>query len=213
MASRLLYLARHGEADRGPELPDGNDDGPLTARGVEQAQHLADRLAGVAFAAIHHSTLGRAEQTAATVAARHPGAPLHPDDLLRECIPSVPDRYYLTPGQVEFFESWSDLPSALEDGPAQFAAALGVYACPTPDGDDEDVVRELIVSHGNLINAFVAHAVDGPPWTWLNLVDDYCALSAVLYRTGHPPLLLAYNDTGHLPPDLRGVGRPTAWRV
>lgn len=216
MADRLLYLARHGEAERGPEQSDGSQDGELTPRGIEQCEHLAQRLAAVPLTVIHHSTLARATQTAQIVAKEHPGIPMHPDDLLRECIPAVPEAQYLTPAQAAFFDSWADIPDALRDGPAQAAAALGVYATPTPEpaptGGD-GVVRELVISHGNLINWFVGHAVDAPPWAWLNLVDDCCALSAVLYRRGHVPRLLAYNDTGHLPPQLRGVGRPAAWRV
>jgi broad specificity phosphatase PhoE len=66
MGSRLLYLVRHGEyVDGGTDI----DDGPLTEAGVRQSTLVGERLAGVPFAAVHHSTMERATQSASLIAA------------------------------------------------------------------------------------------------------------------------------------------------
>jgi phosphohistidine phosphatase SixA len=61
MANRLLYLARHGEAETAPAA--NPEDGDLTEIGRQQAKLLGKRLRGVPFAAIHHSPWTRAVQT------------------------------------------------------------------------------------------------------------------------------------------------------
>ena len=102
MADRLLYLARHGEAEAAQA--DNPADGELTETGRQRSNLLGKRLQGISFAALHHSPWTRAVQTAELVAKHLPGVPLHPSDLLQECIPAVPDRRRLTPSQAEFFD-------------------------------------------------------------------------------------------------------------
>jgi probable phosphoglycerate mutase len=65
MASRFLYLVRHGEA--------AGEDGSLTAAGQEQARLAGARLAAVPLAAIAHSPRPRAAQTARLIAGHRPG--------------------------------------------------------------------------------------------------------------------------------------------
>ncbi|HEX2851427.1 MAG TPA: histidine phosphatase family protein [Acidimicrobiales bacterium] len=70
-----LLLVRHGEsAPADPEHPhplvDGHGDPPLDPVGVEQAERVADRLAGEDISAIYVTTLQRTAQTAAPLAAR-----------------------------------------------------------------------------------------------------------------------------------------------
>jgi hypothetical protein len=67
----------------------------------------------------------------------------------------VPARQRLTSSQAEFFDH---LPKQrLAAGPAQAAAAIQAYAGPVTEDR-----RELIISHGNLINWFVTQALDAP---------------------------------------------------
>ncbi|MCO1579657.1 histidine phosphatase family protein [Crossiella sp. SN42] len=198
MANRLLYLLRHGEAA---------EDDSLTDRGRSQAELTAARLAGVPFAAVHHSTSPRAAATVKVLAEQLQAAPHHPSDLLRECIPSVPGPELLTPAQAGFFAGLT--PQVLaEEGPTQAAAALARYAGAA--GPDR---RELVVTHGNLIRHFVAVAMGAPEHAWLNLADYNCGLTVLLYRPGRPAVVVAYNDVGHLPPELRGTEFPAELRV
>ena len=64
--------------------------------------------------------------------------------------------------------------------------------------------RELLISHGNLINWFVAQALDAPDQAWLRMLDYSCALTVIMYFPDRTRLV-SYNDMGHLPPALRGT--------
>lgn len=201
---RLLYLVRHGAYDH--DAGTSVDDGRLTDLGRQQASLLADRLAGVHFDTVHHSTALRAVQTADVLAFSLADVPRHADELLRECIPTVPDDEILTDGQKEFFAQLP--PEVRAEGPLQAKAAVDRY---TTVGDTD--TRELVVSHGNLINYFTACAMDAPPHGWLRPVDYHCGLTVIRYSTENGPRLLTYNDVGHLPPELRGVDYPEPFRV
>lgn len=134
-----------------------------------------------------------------------PGIPLLSSDLLQECIPAVPERQRLTPSQVELFDH---LPKQrLAAGPAQAAAAIQAYA-----GAVTEDRRELIISHGNLINWFVAQALDAPNQAWLRMLDYSCALTVILYFPDRTRLI-CYNDMGHLPPSMRGTEYPLEARI
>ncbi|WKX71645.1 histidine phosphatase family protein [Streptomyces sp. XD-27] len=213
MAHRLLYLVRHGEyvSDRDDPL----DEGTLTENGRRQSRLVAERLRQVPFTAVHHSTERRAAQTAALITAELPGVPVHPSDLLRECIPAIPEPEAVTPAQTAFFDGLP--PESLDEGPRQAAAALRRYAGPVTDDGEGDGDRsagpELVVSHGNLINWFVCHALGGPASGWLRLLDYHCAVTVILYRSDGPAKLVTYNDASHLPPELRGTDYPVDWRI
>ena len=73
MAGLRLILARHGQTDANVHMaidsrPPG---GPLTEQGREQAESLADALAGEPVAGVYASTALRAQQTARPIADRH----------------------------------------------------------------------------------------------------------------------------------------------
>jgi serine/threonine-protein phosphatase PGAM5 len=198
MANRLLYLARHGESE--PAQAANPEDGELTETGRQQSELLGKRLQGIPFAAIHHSPWTRAVQTAEIVAEHLPGIPLLSSDLLQECIPAMPDRQRLTPSQAEFFDH---LPKQqVAAGPAQATAAIQAYAGPVAEDR-----RELIISHGNLINWFVAQALEAPDHAWLHMLDYSCALTVIMCFPDRARLI-SYNDMGHLPPSMRGTDYP-----
>src|SRR5712671_616841 len=65
----LLYLARHAQtASSAVDSFNGRGELPLTEHGREQARKLGQRLAGVPFAALYRSPLGRTAETAALIA-------------------------------------------------------------------------------------------------------------------------------------------------
>jgi probable phosphoglycerate mutase len=63
---------------------------------------------------------------------------------------------------------------------------------------------ELLVTHNFVIGWFVRHALDAPAWRWMGLNQFNCALTIIQIRTDLPPMLITFNDVGHLPLDLRG---------
>ena len=71
MPATRFILLRHGETEwNAVNREMGQLDSPLTARGLEQAQRLAHRVAALPFDALYSSDLGRATQTAQAIAHR-----------------------------------------------------------------------------------------------------------------------------------------------
>lgn len=116
---------------------------------------------------------------------------------MADAIPSVPTDEQLAaldPAYATFMSGFSA--QERTDGPVQMAAAISRFARP-PDPDKSDV-HELLVTHNFIIGGFVVHALNAEPWRWLTLSQDPCGLTRILYRSGRPPSLVAFNDVGHL---------------
>src|SRR5262249_40864864 len=119
--SRYLYLVRHGEQQ---DAQHGLPDGPLSPRGVRQAQAIAERLSGVPFEAAWTSPLQRAQETARIMADRLPALNPQPSALLMDCVPSGP-----TP---DLPHAWEPFFGAVTDdeiaaGEAQMADAVAEW--------------------------------------------------------------------------------------
>lgn len=80
----FLYIARHGQSN-GNTGADNTLDPLLSDVGLRQAELLGEYLSDVKFDAIFASTLTRAIQTAAGVAARQPGGPA-PIEVLADLV-------------------------------------------------------------------------------------------------------------------------------
>ncbi|BCJ55154.1 phosphoglycerate mutase [Actinoplanes sp. NBRC 14428] len=184
MASTWLYLVRHGEQDG--HAPDGG----LSELGRAQADRLGRRLRGVPFSVVHHSPLTRAAQTAGIVAGHLPRVPRHSCELVTDRTPVGPREEY-----PESWHAWLDGVPAEErdeDAVALRAAVrhLGVVG-------DEDR-QELVITHNFVIGWFVRHVLDAPQWRWIGLDQANCGITVVRWSTGRPPVLVSFNDTGHL---------------
>ena len=46
--------------------------------------------------------------------------------------------------------------------------------------------------------------MDAPAWRWIGLNQFNCALTIIQIQSGPPPVLISFNDMGHLPIELRG---------
>ena len=206
MASRFLYLVRHGEA--------AGEDGSLTAAGQEQARLAGARLAAVPLAAIAHSPRPRAAQTARLIAGHRPGVQLTESAVLGDYIPGDPDPATLPPPFARLVGSYTI--TERNGGAALARAAVEQFA---GAGEEQvgpagaDAVRhELIVTHNFLIGWFIRQALDAPDWRWLGLNQQHCALTVILYQTGRPASLVSFNDAAHLPRSLRWTGFPDQLR-
>jgi serine/threonine-protein phosphatase PGAM5 len=197
VASRFLYLLRHGEAA---------ENGDLSARGEEQARRAGERMGGVPLSAIYHSPQRRAARTAEIVAGCVPGARPAESGLLDDYIPSDPDPADLPPGYAQLIAGSTAGERAA--GPRLARQAVERFAGPGDialTGDDE---HELLVTHNFLIGWFVRDALGAPDWRWLGLNQQNGALTVVLYRPDRPPSLVSFNDASHLPKSLRWTGFP-----
>ncbi|PZF94461.1 histidine phosphatase family protein [Micromonospora deserti] len=208
MATRLLFLARHGEQDRPAGTPADVDppETGLSARGRRQATLLGERLREVPLDAVHHGPLRRAAETAELVAAARPGIPVYAAEEVGDHLPHDTDPAGLPPAYAQLLAGFS--PAERADGPRLTAEAGRRFATAPADGDR----RELLVTHTFLIAWFVRQALDAPERRWLGLNLHNCGLTVIRYRTGAPPGLIAVNDVAHLPPELRGTGLPADYR-
>lgn len=187
-----LYLVRHGEQQ---DAEYGLEDGPLSPRGMRQARAIADRLSGIPLTNAWHSPLERAAETASIMTERMPGLTSEPSALLMDCIPSGP-----TPDMPQAFLPFfgSVTPEEIDAGEAQMADAVAEFLAPAR-GDRHD----LLITHNFVISWFVREVFGAPTWRWLGLNQANCGLTIIRVRSAKPPVLVAHNDLGHLPVELR----------
>lgn len=190
--SRYLYLVRHGEQQ---DAEYGLPDGPLSPRGARQVHALAQRLGGVPFDAAWHSPLERAAETARIMTERMPALESQPTNLLFDCYPCGP-----TPDMPHVFAPFFGgvTPAEIEAGEAQMADAVAEFLAPSP-GDR----HELLITHNFVIGWFVREVMGAPDWRWLGLNVAHAALTIIRVRSAKPPVLVTFNDLGHLPAELR----------
>ena len=200
MASRFLYLVRHGEAAEG---------GGLSDAGEEQARRTGERLKNLPVDQIHHSPLPRAAQTARLIAGWLPGVPVAESAAVGDYIPADLDPAVLPPSHARLVNGYTI--AERSEGAELARAAIGRFAGPPGEGPADDV-HELIVTHNFLIGWFIAHALHAPDWRWIGLNQQNCALTVILYRRGLPPALVSFNDAAHLPDQLRWTGFPAQLR-
>jgi broad specificity phosphatase PhoE len=194
MPSRYLYLVRHCEQQ---DAEHGLPDGPLSPRGVRQANAIAERLGGVPFTGAWTSPLQRAQETARIMTERLPALTPEPSALLMDCIPSGPT-VDLPHAFKEFFGGVTT--DEIEAGEAQMADATAEWMTPPPGGDDR---HDLLLTHNFVIGWFVRETFGAPAWRWLGLNQANAGLTIIRVRSAKPPVLVTHNDLGHLPPELR----------
>ncbi|MGI5341614.1 histidine phosphatase family protein [Streptomyces sp. CA-181903] len=204
MAARYLYLTRHAEAS--------SDESQLTDAGRHQAALLGERLRGVPLATIHHGPLARAEQTARLVGERLGDIPRRRSERAGDYLPYLPTREELPPEAPDAWLRFLDRFTAeeREQGPGLAAAALAEFTGPVV-GDGPR--HELVVTHNFLAGWLVRAAFDAPKWRWLGVNHAHAALTVIRYIPDGPPAVLLFNDTGHLPAELRWTGFPPELHV
>ncbi|MGA5096708.1 histidine phosphatase family protein [Streptomyces lavendulocolor] len=204
MTARYLYLTRHAEAS--------SDESGLTDAGRRQAASLGERLRGVPLAAIHHGPLARAEQTARLIAERLDGVSCRPCEAAGDHLPHLPAREELPTEAADAWLAFLDRFTAeeREQGPGLAAAALAEFTGPVA-GDEPR--HELVVTHNFLAGWLVRAAFDAPRWRWLGINHAHAAMTVIRYTPDRPPAVLLFNDTAHLPAELRWTGFPAELHV
>ncbi|MEV6244061.1 histidine phosphatase family protein [Lentzea sp. NPDC051838] len=184
MATRRLYVVRHGAADAFGELTDV---------GRRQSELLGQRLAGLPIAAVWHSPLARAVRSAQIISGRLPGAVVGEAAELVDHVPHVPER--IPPAWAGFFDGYDAAEAAA--GARVAEALIDRFARPA-----ETETHEVLVTHAYSVAWLVRDALGAPPERWLGLSCGNTALTMIEYRAGSATLL-SYNDMGHLPAELR----------
>ena len=201
MATRHIYLARHGAADAFGELTD---------IGRQQANLLGERLGSIPVSAVWHSPLPRAVATAEEIARHLPNVHVREAAELTDHVPYVPSEAERPPAWAGFFDGYDDTEVAAGQRLAQaLVARFATIPDPTVPAID---THEVLITHAFQIAWLVRHALDAPPSRWLGLNSANTALTVIAYRPGGPPSIVMFNDMSHLPPGLRWTGFSVAVR-
>lgn len=195
MATRYLYIARHGAADPFGELTDA---------GREQARLLGRRLAHLPIDGVWHSPLPRARISARELAAQlRAGTPVGEAGELVDHVPYVPPPDELPQPWKPFFDG-GDAREAAEGH--RTARHLTARFATAPDRGRD--VHEVLVTHAYPIAWLIRDALSAPPARWLGLSSANTGLTVIEYRPGLPPSMVMFNDMTHLPAELRWTGFP-----
>jgi probable phosphoglycerate mutase len=199
-----LLLIRHGEsapADLSQPFPlaDGHGDPELDPNGREQAERLAQRLAGTPIDAIYVTTLRRTAQTAEPLAKRLGLTPLVEPDLREVHLGDweaglyrkmVAERH---PVAQRMFaqERWDVIPGAepADVFAGRVGAAVRRLAAAHPDQ------RLAVVAHGGVIGQALALAAASRPFAFLGA--DNASISRLVVA-GDRWIVRGFNDTAHL---------------
>jgi 2,3-bisphosphoglycerate-dependent phosphoglycerate mutase len=202
-ATRLLVI-RHGqsapaEPDKPFALVDGHGDPELSPEGRQQAEALADRLAGEPITAIYVSKLRRTAETAAPLAAELAVDPaVDPDihevhlgdwegGLLRQmAAEGHPD--YL---RMHAEERWDTIPGGEPSDTFRGRVWAGFERIVAAHPDE----LVAVVVHGGVIGAFLSQVTSARPFAFNGA--DNASISYVVH-TPERWILRSFNDTGHL---------------
>ena len=159
-----LYLARHGQTDWNLEKRlQGSTDNPLNETGRAQARQLGDKLAGIRFAAIYHSSLARAGETAALARPGQAGKPLAA--LAERSFGKFEGMY--EDGRdaelsAEFKARSGNLEDSLDGGESVVSQARRVALAVDQIRASQPQGSVLIVSHGGVTPLILAHLLQLP---------------------------------------------------
>ena len=196
--SRLL-LARHGQSvSNAVRRFQGVQDVALSELGARQAEALGQAIRRLRIAAVYTSPLERARRTAEMAAAGW-GLPITPVDDLRELSLGewegrTVEEIRALPGDP--YERWVRDPVAcpppgaepLAEVQARVVSAMADIAAAHPNGR-----QVLVVCHGGVISAYLAHCLGLPLSSIWRLTLSNGSITEVA-----PPSVRSVNSTRHL---------------
>lgn len=196
---RRLLLARHGQSlSNAVRRFQGAQDVALSPLGIRQAEALGLAVGRRPIAHVYASPLERARRTA-EIALTGLDLPITMIDDLRELSLGewegcTVEEIRTRPGDP--YAQWVRDPvqclppggEPLADVQARVVQAAERIAAAHPNGDDV-----LIVSHGGVISALLAHWLGLPLSSIWRIAVANCSLSEIA-----PPRVVSVNETGHL---------------
>jgi alpha-ribazole phosphatase len=196
---RRVLLARHGQSvSNAVRRFQGAQDVALSPLGIRQAEALGLAVGRRPIAHVYASPLERARRTA-EIALTGLDLPITVIDDLRELSLGewegcTVEEIRTRPGDP--YAQWVRDPvqclppggEPLADVQARVVQAVERIAAAHPNGDDV-----LIVSHGGVISALLAHWLGLPLSSIWRIAVANCSLSEIA-----PPRVVSVNETGHL---------------
>ncbi|MFI5198335.1 MAG: histidine phosphatase family protein [Thermoanaerobaculia bacterium] len=207
----LVRIARHGESEGNfaGSLQGSRVDTPLSARGRGQAECLAARLAGEAIDAVWASTMIRARETAAIVAAPlglgvsldadlvefdwgvWSGRPY--DGAIEKEVSGVRRRWRA--GEADLSPSGGESPARVAVRADRFLARLRASGARAP----------LVVAHGRFNRILMTRLLGRELGRMDEIRQRNGSLSVLEWDGSGPATPLLLDDVSHLPPDLQTI--------
>jgi broad specificity phosphatase PhoE len=194
----VFLLIRHAEHTRGGDVIVGRSaEVPLSTHGVAQASTLADRLTGVAIAAVCASPLERTLQTARPLADRA-GLSVEPCEELLEV--DYGDWSGATLEALQGDDRWSRWNSfrsggRVPNGESMVQAQLRIVQWMIDQHAERARGTVAVVSHGDLIRSALAHFLGTPLDLFQRLEIGHGSVSVVDVRD-HGPAVRCVNHRG-----------------
>ncbi|NJL00063.1 MAG: histidine phosphatase family protein [Spirulinaceae cyanobacterium SM2_1_0] len=211
MATRVV-IVRHGQSDyNARQLIQGRcDESVLTERGTADAIKVAAALENLSFAALYHSPLQRAAQTAATIRDRFTTPPpaIASDQLLEIDLPlweklsksAVREQF------AEQYQQWQQQPDeffmTVGDRPhypvrALYAQAQAFWQEVLPKHPDATL---LVVAHNGINRCLLMTALGMAPARYQTLQQSNCCINILNFQGGwgEPVQLESLNQVAHL---------------
>jgi len=209
-----ILLVRHGESqpvdpDHPFELVDGHGDPPLDPVGVEQAERLANRLAGEDIAAVYVTTLRRTAETAAPLAKRLGIEPSVVPEL-REVFLGEWEGGLLRvkaaehdPAFVRAIEEqrWDLIPGAEPADVFRDRVHEGIASVASAHPDE----RVVVVTHGGVIGQVLCSATGARGFAFIGA--DNASISHIVVEEDRITVR-RFNDTTHLEPHFSVAAPP-----
>lgn len=196
-----IVLVRHATtAATGKRLGGRTPGAHLDAKGIEQAQATAARLAGLPIVAVHTSPMERTRETAAIVAAPHGLEPVVHDGLNEVDYGAWSDK---TLKQLRTRKLWPTIqhtPSRVTfpgGESIRAAQARAVEAVEELAGAHAGTML-VVVSHADVIKAVVAHYLGTHLDQFQRIVIQPASATVLHLPAGGRPALVRLNDTGPL---------------
>ncbi len=209
-----LLVVRHGEsapARPGERFPlvDGHGDPELAPEGRWQAEQLGIRLAKERIDAIYVTTLRRTHETAAPLASRLGIEPIVERDLREVYLGEWEGGLYrqkAAEGDPVFKRvitegEWGAIPGGETSEQLRTRAVAAVERIVEKHPDQ----RVVVVLHGGVIAALLAHATNGRMFAFAGA--DNASISHLVVVRGQW-ILRRFNDTGHLAGELSSAPEP-----
>jgi probable phosphoglycerate mutase len=201
-----IVLIRHGaSAAAVPGEPfetlEGQSDPPLAPEGRQQAERVADRLAGERFTHLFVTPLKRTQETAAPLAAATGLEPIVVPELREVGLGEWEGgelRIRAAERDPMFFEviaaeSWDVIPGA--EPAADFAERVsrGLRTIVEQVGPG---AKAAAVVHGGVIGELCRQATSSRPFAFVHA--DNCSITRLVVFAGGRQLVRSFNDTAHL---------------
>jgi 3-hydroxybutyryl-CoA dehydrogenase len=199
-----ILLVRHGETDFNlTHHFQGRIDIPLNKEGRNQAQALALALKNKPITAIYSSPLTRAMETARSIKAFHPSAPLFEEEGLIEMDLGELDGKqagdWISQHQ-EFYKTWRTTPSRLKMPGGESLEDVRIRAMDTLERITKSYPPGstlLLCSHNFVNRTIICQALGLPLDRFRDFQQDAAALN-VLYKREGRLLAEVVNDVSHL---------------